>query len=259
MADHLRLSALFAIVLISGAVHADPRPLDEDGFANPLERLEFNPYFDQQVFERSTADALDVPDPFESFNRRMYHLNYRLDQWVMLPAVRGYRYVTPQPVRTGVTNFFNNLRDISNLANSLMQLKGERAMRTTARLLFNTFFGIGGLWDPATRMGLPQQTEDFGQTLGFYGVPNGPYLILPVLGPSNLRDASGLAVDYGLERAINFHGYHDATGEYPVLHGLRAIDLRHTTPFRYGQLNSPFEYEQVRYIYSRARALQIAD
>ncbi|MFC3609319.1 MlaA family lipoprotein [Stutzerimonas tarimensis] len=250
---------MLALVCANAGAQTPLAEADEDGFVDPLRTLDFNPDFDQQVFEFSTSDALDVDDPFERFNRRMYHFNYRLDQWVMLPVVRGYRHVTPSPVRTGVSNFFNNLRDISNLANSVMQLKVERSMRTTARLLFNTILGVGGLWDPATRMGLPRQPEDFGQTLGSYGVPSGPYLVLPAFGPSNLRDATGLLVDYGLERSINFHGYHHATSEYPVLYGLRTVDLRHTTPFRYGQLNSPFEYEQVRYIYNRARQIQILD
>jgi phospholipid-binding lipoprotein MlaA len=118
---------------------------------------------------------------------------------VFLPVVDGYRYVTPSFLRTGVSNFFNNLGDVPNLLNSLLQLKGHRSMETTGRLLLNTTIGIAGLWDPATAMGLPRQTEDFGQTLGFYGVPAGAYLVLPILGPSNLRDTGGLIVDYSAE------------------------------------------------------------
>ncbi|WP_420826740.1 VacJ family lipoprotein [Azomonas macrocytogenes] len=249
------------VLLLLGAIgiQAAPREADEDGFAYPLSRLEFNPGLDQRIFERSTFDALDIYDPYEPFNRRMYHFNYRLDQWVLLPVVRGYRYVTPRFVRTGVTNFFNNFGDVANLANSLLQLKIERSMQITARLLFNTVFGIGGLWDPATRMGLPRQVEDFGQTLAYYGTPPGPYLILPMLGPSNLRDTTGLVLNYGLETEVNFLGYHRASNKYPALTALRLVDLRHSVEFRYGQLNSPFEYEKIRYIYTRARELQAED
>jgi len=248
---------LAALLLSSGLAHAQTPPADEDGFTQPLRDLEFNPGLDQREFERATFAALNIHDPWESANRRMYHFNYRLDQWVMLPAVRAYRRVTPQPVRRGVSNFFGNLAEVSTLVNSLAQLKGHRAMNTTARLLFNTVLGVGGIWDPATRMGLPRHSEDFGQTLGFYGVPNGPYLILPALGPSNLRDASGFAVDIGVERQVDYLNYSEASGGHPELTALRLINIRDSTELRYGQLNSPFEYEKVRYVYSRARELQI--
>lgn len=244
-------------MLLAGLAQAETRYTDEDGFTRPLQHLTFNPGLDRHEFERSTLQALDVYDPLESFNRRMYHFNYRLDQWVMLPVVQGYTYVTPQFVRSGVSNFFANLGEVSNLFNSLLQFKGQRAMQTTSRLLFNTLLGVGGLWDPASRMGLPRQSEDFGQTLGFYGVPSGPYLILPALGPSNLRDASGLLVDYLGEDDLNFLNYADASSDHPELFALRMVNARYTTNFRYGQLNSPFEYEKVRYVYTRARQLQI--
>lgn len=108
-------------------------------------------------------------------------------------------------------------------------------------------------------MGLPRQSEDFGQTLGFYGVPDGPYIMLPILGPSNLRDTAGLAVDYVGEREANFLNVADASSDHPEITVLRAVDKRYTTNFRYGQLNSPFEYEKVRYVYTQARKLQIAE
>ena len=245
------------LALLAGTAHDQSKVPAEAGFTHPLRALEFNPGLDQREFERATFDDLDIPDPWESLNRRMYYFNYRLDQWVMLPAVRGYRYVTPRIVRTGVSNFFNNLGDIPTLFNSVAQLKGERAMNTTARLLFNTIIGVGGIWDPATRMGLPRYQEDFGQTLGFYGVPSGPYLILPALGPSNLRDTTGQVMDFAVERQVDYFSYSQASGGEFGLTALRLIDLRHSTSLRYGQLNSPFEYEKVRYIYTKARQLQI--
>lgn len=247
------------LLLASSMANAQTSVPDEDGFTHPLRRLEFNPGLDQHEFERASFAALDIYDPWESLNRRMYYFNYRLDQWVMLPAVRGYKYVTPKFVRTGVSNFFSNLGEIPTLFNSLAQLKGERAMNTTARLLFNTILGLGGLWDPASRMGLPHYKEDFGQTLGFYGVPHGPYLVLPALGPSNLRDATGQVADFGVERQVDYFSYAEASGGEFGLTALRLVDLRYTTPLRYGQLNSPFEYEKVRYVYTRARELQIEE
>ncbi|TRX75857.1 MlaA family lipoprotein [Pseudomonas mangiferae] len=249
---------LLASLLLSGAALAD-QPVEDDGFTQPLKDLKFNAGLDQREFERSTWQALNVYDPLESWNRRVYHFNYRVDEWVLLPVVNGYRYVTPSFVRTGVSNFFSNLGDVPNLLNSLLQLKGKRALQTTGRLLVNTTVGIAGLWDPATHWGMPKQSEDFGQTLGFYGVPAGPYLMLPLLGPSNVRDTSGLVVDFGAEGQINYLNMSELSSEHPEITVLRGIDKRYTTNLRYGQLNSPFEYEKIRYVYTEARKLQIAE
>ncbi len=249
---------LLALSLSTGLAQAETTA-DDDGFTRPLDQLQFNPHLDQREFERSTLDALQVYDPWESWNRGVYHFNYRFDEWVFLPVVRGYRYVTPGFVRSGVSNFFSNLGDVPNLLNSLLQFKGKRSLQTTGRLLVNTTIGIAGLWDPATRMGLPKQREDFGQTLGFYGVPDGPYVVLPLLGPSNLRDTGGLVFDFAAESQINYLNVAETSSDHPEIIALRAVDTRHTTNFRYGQTNSPFEYEKVRYVYREARKLQVAE
>ena len=247
-----------ALLLAAGLAHGEPAT-DPDGFTNPMQQLQFNPYLDQREFERSTLNALQVYDPWESWNRRVYHFNYRFDEWVFLPVVEGYRYVTPGFVRSGVSNFFANLGDVPNLLNSLLQFKGKRSLQTSGRLLLNTTIGVAGLWDPATRIGLPKQSEDFGQTLGFYGVPDGPYLVLPILGPSNLRDTGGKVFDFAAESQINYLNVAEVSSDHPEITALRVVDLRHSTGFRYGQLNSPFEYEKVRYVYREARRLQIAE
>ncbi|AYC32233.1 VacJ family lipoprotein [Pseudomonas cavernae] len=249
---------LLALLLASSLAHAE-HSTDEDGFTRPIEHLQFNPGLDQREFERSSLDALHVYDPWEGWNRRVYHFNYRFDEWVFLPVVRGYRYVTPHFVRSGVSNFFSNLGDIPNLLNSLLQFKGQRSLETTGRLLVNTTIGVVGLWDPATKFGLPKQSEDFGQTLGFYGAPSGPYLMLPLLGPSNLRDTGGLVVDYVADYEINFLNVPETSSDHPEISLLRAVDKRHSTNFRYGQTDSPFEYEKIRYVYTEARKLQIAE
>ncbi|MHA6161436.1 MlaA family lipoprotein [Pseudomonas sichuanensis] len=246
----------------ASVVEADKAPAltaEPDGFIDPLRELKFNPGLDQREFERSTLAALNIYDPLEAMNRRIYHFNYRFDQWVFLPVVDGYRYITPSFVRTGVNNFFNNLGDVPNLFNSVFQLKAKRSAQITARLMFNTLLGVGGLWDPATSMGLPRQSEDFGQTLGFYGVPEGPYIMLPILGPSNLRDTTGLVVDYVGEQAVNYLDVPETAEEHPEITLMRAIDKRNSTNFSYGQTNSPFEYEKLRYVYTQARKLQIAE
>ncbi len=259
MAKHL---FLLAALLGSALAHADQpasQTADPDGYARPLERLTFTPGLDQSLFESATFKGMDVYDPLENFNRHMYQFNYHADQWVLLPLVRGYEYVTPEVGRTGVSNFFSNLGDVGNLFNSLLQLKGEQSMRITARLLFNTTFGVLGLWDPATRMGLPKEKEDFGLTLGYYGVPNGPYLVLPLLGPSNLRDTTGLVTDYAVNDAIDFLNVPTESSRHPEILGLQIVNTRYTTPFRYGQLDTPFEYVKVRYLYTEMRKLQIKE
>lgn len=259
MAKYALLPALLLASLPAFADTPAEPAVDPDGFTQPLRQLTFNPGLDQREFERSTFDALEVYDPLESWNRRVYHFNYRFDQWVFLPVVRGYTCVTPRFVRSGVSNFFSNLGDVPNLVNSLLQFKGQRSMEVTGRLLINTTIGVVGLWDPATLMGLPKQSEDFGQTLGFYGVGAGPYLMLPLLGPSNLRDTTGLVVDFAAENQINFLNVAEVSSDHPEITALRIVDKRYTTSFRYGQLNSPFEYEKIRYVYTESRKLQIAE
>lgn len=255
--QRIALLTLFLAMPLAQAQSVEP---DDDGFTRPLERLRFNPGLDQREFERSTLLALDVHDPLEPWNRRIYHFNQRFDEWVLLPVVDAYQTVTPRFVRSGVSNVFNNIGDIGSLFNSVLQLKGKRSMELTARVMFNSTFGVLGLWDVASRMGLPRHNEDFGQTLGVYGVPPGPYLVLPFLGPSNLRDTTGRVTDFLAEGEIDYLGVSEASSHgHPEIYGLRVVDMRYQTRFRYGQLNSPFEYEKVRYVYTKARELQIAE
>lgn len=148
------------------------------------------------------AGAADAPaaarvphDPWEAFNRKVYAFNDVVDEAVLKPVATAYVKVVPQLVRTGVSNALGNLGDIWSAANHLMQGKVQHGLEMGMRVLTNTFFGLGGLLDPATEMGLTRRSEDFGQTLGRWGVGNGPFLILPFLGPSTLRDGAGLVVD----------------------------------------------------------------
>ncbi len=226
-------------------------------YTDPLEGIAIKQGEGYQ-FERSSLRALNVQDPIEGFNRRIYRFNARFDDLVYLPVVNTYEWATPKFVRTGVSNVFNNLGDIPNLGNSLLQGKVQKSMRTTARLLFNTTLGVLGLFDVAEKMGLPQQREDFGQTLGFYKVPPGPYLVLPFLGPSSLRDASGQVVDWTFEDYVEFLNNREVKNNNPSLWALQAVDLRYQNDFRYGALHSPFEYDQIRYLYTKLRELQIS-
>ncbi|UZD54299.1 MlaA family lipoprotein [Caldimonas aquatica] len=134
-------------------------------------------------------------DPFEPMNRKVYAFNEALDKAVVKPVAQTYRDVVPRPVRTGVSNFFSNIGDAWSAINSLLQLKLEPALRNTMRFGINTVFGWGGLLDIATEARIERQEEDFGQTLGRWGVGPGPYIVLPLLGPSTLRDTAALPLD----------------------------------------------------------------
>lgn len=141
------------------------------------------------------AEDRHPADPFERYNRAVFAFNDGLDRAILKPTAEVYSEL-PQPVRTGVGNFFSNLDDFRVAFNNVLQGKFHNAASDTARILFNSTFGIFGLIDVASPMGLPKHNEDFGQTLGVWGVPSGPYLQLPFLGPSSARDAPALAVDF---------------------------------------------------------------
>ncbi len=135
------------------------------------------------------------PDPWESFNRKVFGFNEAIDRAAIQPVARTYRNNVPRPIQTGVSNFFGNLRDLWSGINSALQAKPGAAIENTGRFLINTTIGIYGVFDVATHLGLERHSEDFGQTLGRWGVPTGPYLVLPLLGPSNVRDGIGLIPD----------------------------------------------------------------
>ncbi len=137
-------------------------------------------------------------DPLEGFNRAMYTFNERFDKYFMKPVAKGYRAVLPSFVRTGIANFFDNLGEPIVVVNDLLQGKFRQGGSDLLRFIVNTTIGLGGLFDVASSMGLPKHFEDLGQTLAVWGVGEGPYLVLPILGPSNFRDGFGLVVDYYL-------------------------------------------------------------
>nr|WP_251140800.1 VacJ family lipoprotein [Rhodoferax sp. U11-2br] len=143
----------------------------------------------------ATGPNANPRDPMEPFNRGVYGFNDAVDRTVIKPVATVYRDVLPSPVRTGVSNFFNNLQDLWSFVNNTLQLKGEGAGNSIVRFGVNTVFGLGGLIDIASEMRIERHTEDFGQTLGRWGVGAGPYMVLPLLGPSTVRDTAALPVD----------------------------------------------------------------
>ncbi|SDD86235.1 MlaA family lipoprotein [Paraburkholderia lycopersici] len=170
----------------------------------------------------STVQTPSKEDPWEGFNRTVYTFNDKVDRYALKPAAQGYVKVTPQPVRDSVTNFFANIGDVYNAANNFLQLKITDGVQDIMRIVINTVFGVGGLFDVATLAKLPKHNQDFGLTLGHYGVPSGPYLVLPLFGPSTVRDGVALVPNY----FINPLTYVDPAALSWGLYGLNVVSTR---------------------------------
>ena len=170
----------------------------------------------------ATGPNANPADPFEPLNRQVSRFNDTVDDAVLRPVATVYQRVLPSPIRTGVNNFFANLSDVWSFANSVAQLKLQDSAQTFMRVNVNTVFGLCGIFDVATEAGIDRHTEDFGQTLGRWGVPSGPYLVLPLLGPSTARDATALFVDVQGDLI-------SVIGDIPLrnsLYAIRLVDLR---------------------------------
>ena len=170
----------------------------------------------------ATVKSADARDPWEPMNRSIYQFNDAVDTIAIKPAAQLYVKVLPSMVRTGVSNFLGNLGDVWSMANSAIQLKGQATVETFMRININTFIGLAGFLDVASEMGIEKRREDFGQTLGHWGVASGPYLVLPLFGPSTLRDAVAFPVDMqgNVTQRLN-----DEATRYSLL-AVRLVDTR---------------------------------
>jgi phospholipid-binding lipoprotein MlaA len=191
-----------------------------------------------------TAYAAPQPyDPWEKFNRRAYAFNVIVDRTIAKPLAKAYVKVVPEPARNGVTNFFNNLGQPVTIVNALLQGKGKVAAQSVGRFTLNTMVGIGGIFDPATRVKIPNRREDFGQTLGVWGWKRSRYLELPLFGPSTVRDIFGIVGDATLS-PLRFVR-EDETRIF--LQGLKLVDLRmRLLPLDDMLVGATDEYELVR-------------
>ncbi|MFA5939028.1 MAG: VacJ family lipoprotein [Sinimarinibacterium sp.] len=189
-------------------------------------------------------------DPLEPVNRSIYAFNTTADRYVLRPVTKGYVYVVPSPVRRGVTNFLDNLGYPVVVVNDLLQLKLTQAARDTGRFLLNTTYGLAGFLDPATLVGLKKNDEDLGQTFGHWGVGEGWYLMLPLLGPTTNRDVLGKVGDMWLSPLQYVDSYD--TPEKIVVAGARAIDIR----AKLLELDSVLEQQLDPYVFVRTAYLQ---
>ena len=170
------------------------------------------------------ADSGNDPrDPIESLNRQVFEFNDVVDRVLLKPVAQAYQYVLPEPVRDCISNMFSNLREPSNAVNNLLQGKPIDAASDLCRFVVNTTVGLAGCFDPARRMGLEKHNEDFGQTLGRWGLAAGPYLVVPIFGPSSVRDAIGV---YGAEPYLDLNFYIDNIRLRNSIIGARVVDQR---------------------------------
>ncbi len=189
--------------------------------AQPAESSAITVAAQDEVEATERADPEQVADPWEGFNRAMFGFNQVIDSDLLFPLTSAYVGLVPQIVRQGVSNFFNNFRDAWSAVNNLLQGKLERSTVMSLRFAWNSTFGLAGVLDMATELGLERTPEDFGQTLGVWGMPQGPFLVLPFFGPSTVRDAIGLPLDIAASPSWAI-----GEGFRPVTTALQVLDTR---------------------------------
>jgi phospholipid-binding lipoprotein MlaA len=202
------------------------------------------------------APPMRTYDPWGRLNRFTYRFNARFDEALFLPVANDYRRL-PSPMRAGVHNFFANIAEIDSFINYALQGRLGRMVRSIGRFVVNSTIGIGGLFDPATKLRLEKAPTGFGTTLAKWGMHPGPYLVIPFYGPSTLREGIGLAADYGtlyvIDPAWTYRG-----DQSWVLGVVNAVDQRSNIDFRYYASGSPFEYETIQFLYVRKELIEDA-
>lgn len=195
-------------------------------------------------------------DPWEGFNRSMFTFNTALDNAVLKPVAQGYDWVTPNVVQKGVSNFFSNLGEVSNITNNLLQAKFVGTVASTGRFLINSTIGIFGIFDVASALGISEYNEDFGQTLGYWGVSSGPYLVLPFFGPSTVRDGTGLVIEYVYNDEIDL--LHLTLEEEIALLALDVVQTRvHLFSVESLIIGDPYTF--IRDVYLQNREFEVHD
>jgi phospholipid-binding lipoprotein MlaA len=227
------LVALLSVVFLSGCTTL-PKPGPD---TEPAIRQQAD------LVPEGTVLDVEVYDPIEGFNRGSYRFNHYFDKYFFLPIVKGYQFIMPDYAEDRVSSFVDNVYEFNNFTNNLLQLKFKETGITLSRFVINTTVGVAGLWDPSTHWGLHRQPEDF----------------LPIFGPSNLRDTTGLVTDAVAFGVAGPPAWVDDDTTTLVFTGVAAIDKRKRVPFRYYGSGSPFEYEQIRLLYTKKRELDIAD
>jgi len=200
----------------------------------------------------------DPRDPWERMNRTTFKVNMALDHAIARPVARTYEKVTPRPVRTGVSNFMDTLFYPVTMGNDLLQLKFKPFAQDTGRFLMNSVVGIGGLFDPATKAGLPKNDEDLGQTFGYWGVKPGPYFVIPILGPSDVRDGIGKFGDAYMNPLTYVHSDYNYI-RYSII-GVELVDIRYRLLPQDKLLDEAYDpYLLLKNAYLQRRQYQVTD
>lgn len=233
-------------------------------FANDKYNNDFTQEFDSE-FE---AKKVEIFDPLSGYNRLMTNFNDKVYINVLNPVAEGYAYIVPKTARTGINNFFDNLMFPVRFINNLLQLKFQNSAEELGRFLVNTIWGLGGFMDPASQeLGLKAHKEDFGQTLGYYGVGDGFHIVLPLLGPSNLRDIVGMTADSyvsALSPSGNNELHYKIPNTYLEQAGIKTVDVINESSLKLGQYESLKKdaldlYPFLRDIYTQNRKKQIEE
>ncbi len=199
-------------------------------------------------------------DPWEWLNRRFYKIHRAIDRAILRPAAIAYETVTPKFIRSGVHNFLSNLGEPVVFANDVLQLRMARGARTLGRFAANTTVGVGGLFDPATATGLPHHDNSFGTTLARYGVPSGPYLFLPLFGPSTVRDLIGAGVEFASD-PLSFTRYHQLAAFNATTFVVGGLDQRASAESDLQEIDQmgTDSYATLRSLYLQNREAEISD
>jgi phospholipid-binding lipoprotein MlaA len=200
------------------------------------------------------APSMYTYDPWERLNRFTYRFNARFDEAVFLRVSNAYRRV-PSPIRSGAHNFFGNLSEVDSVINYALQWRLKLGARSLGRFVINSTVGIGGLFDVAAKVKLPGASTGLSATLAKWGMHPGPYLVIPLLGPSTLRDGLGFLGDYATSYGIDIAGLYRGDVSW-ALGPVNAVDQRSNISFRYYSTGSPFEYENIRFLYVRKRLIE---
>jgi len=248
------LALACSVVLVALPSLAESAPADSDGDTFTADGAEPRATGVRENWEEGQGL---VWDPFERMNRSIFQFNETLDGWFFEPLATGWDFVLPKRVQLCIGNFFTNLVYPVHLTNDILQLKPVKAVEDTGRFVTNTLVGIGGLFDPATLAGIPVHDEDFGQTLGRWGMPPGPYMVLPILGPSNPRDGVGLAVD-------SMFAVQSFFVSYPILLSAAAVNAVNDRALTLEQVRAEREsafdfYAAVRTGYAQFRESRVHD
>lgn len=233
-----------------------------------MKKLLFIMFLTGCISQSALADNIDIEDedednytsisdPLENINRKIFSFNETLDKYTLKPIAIGYRTVTPKVVQTGTSNFFNNLKDVSNVANNLLQGNFKKSLDSFGRVIFNSTFGLAGLIDISSDFGIERHDTNFGTTLGKWGVGEGAYIVLPLLGPSNVRDGVGRIVDTQMDLVWKYYPIKDRN----ILIGYRAISDRAEILDAENIFNemSLDKYNQLRDAYHQKREFDIKE